>query len=164
SDHFLGGTMILDRDAAEDAIRREIGEPLGLDVMRAAWAVHAKVNESMAAAARMAAVERGGDPSAYPLFAFGGAGPVHAYGVGRTLQVPEVVIGVGAGIGSALGLLAAPVAFDLVRSHPCELQAVDWGDVARICRSMADEGLMLVQRAGISEDDTEVRISADVRY
>jgi N-methylhydantoinase A len=164
ADHFLGGTMTLDRGAAEAAIKREIGEPLGLDLMRAAWAIHAKVNESMAAAARMAAVERGGDPSVYPLFAFGGAGPVHAYGVGKTLQVPEVVVGVGAGIGSALGLLAAPVAFDFVRSQPCELISIDWRDVSMLCRSMVDEGRALVQRAGIAEEHTDVRISADLRY
>jgi N-methylhydantoinase A len=162
--HFLGGTMTLDRGAAEAAIKREIGAPLGLDLMRAAWAIHAKVNETMAAAARMAAVERGGDPSVYPLFAFGGAGPVHAYGVGKTLRVPEVIVGVGAGIGSALGLLAAPVAFDFVRSHPAELASLNWTEVAELSRSMTEEGRALVQRAGIADELTEVRISADLRY
>jgi 5-oxoprolinase (ATP-hydrolysing) len=164
SHHFLGGSMVLDRGAAEDAIYREVAEPLGIDVMQAAWAVHAKVNEAMAAAARMAAVERGGDPSEYPLFAFGGAGPVHAYGVGTTLRVPQVVIGVGAGIGSALGLLAAPVAFDLVRSHPSELQSTDWGPVTEVCRSMVQEGTDLLSRAGVSEQDIGIQISADLRY
>jgi N-methylhydantoinase A len=78
--------------------------------------------------------------------------------------VPEVVVGVGAGIGSALGLLAAPVAFDFVRSHPCELISIDWVDASRLCLSMADEGRALVRRAGIADCNTEVQISVDLRY
>jgi N-methylhydantoinase A len=162
---FLGGTMPLDRGAACAAITRCVAEPLGLDLDRAAWAIHVKVNEAMAAAARMAAVERGINPRAYPLFAFGGAGPVHAYGVGKILQVPEVVVGIGAGIGSAIGLLCAPVAYDVVRSWPMKLDRLsDWDTVAEICKAMTVSGRAFVERAGVKPEQVTVRLSADFRY
>lgn len=162
---FLGGTMRLDRDAARAAITQYVAEPLGLDLERAAWAIHVKVNEAMAAAARMAAVERGINPRAYPLFAFGGAGPVHAYGVGRILQVPEVVVGIGAGIGSAIGLLCAPVSYDVVRSWPMRLdRASDWATVSEICKAMTVSGRAFVERAGVNPEQVTVRLAADFRY
>ena len=77
----------------------------------------------MAAAARIHGIERGKDLRAYPLFAFGGAGPVHGWHVGRILRVPRVLVPFGAGAASALGLLAAPLAFDFVRTAPQRLDA-----------------------------------------
>ena len=79
---FLGGEMTLDVEAARTAIRTHIAEPLGLTVEQAAWGIHRLVNEDMASAARVHAAERGHDATGLPLFAFGGAGPVHAFGVG----------------------------------------------------------------------------------
>ena len=77
ADHFAGGTMRLDCSAAENAIRSEIAERLGLTTTTAAWTIHDVVNETMASAVRMHVSERGGDPSRLVLVAFGGAGPVH---------------------------------------------------------------------------------------
>src|SRR5207249_7753711 len=115
-DFFLGGRMRLDRAAAETAIDRLIAQPLGMSTVEAAWAIHQVVNESMAAAARVHAVERGKDVRQYPMFAFGGAGPVHAGRVASILGVREVLCPFAAGVGSTVGLLAAPLAFDFVRS------------------------------------------------
>src|SRR5581483_4061756 len=109
---FLGGRMGLDVDAARAAIEREVGSKLGLSVEEAAWGIHTIVNENMANAARVHAVERGKDPSTLPLFAFGGAGPVHATGVARALGTSVVVAPRGAGVMSAFGFLTAPLAFD----------------------------------------------------
>ena len=88
---FLGGQMRLDRSAAARAIETRIGGPLGLDLVRAAWGIHQLVNENMASAARIHAVERGKDIEKFPLFAFGGAGPVHAYRIARILRCARVV-------------------------------------------------------------------------
>ena len=82
---FLGGEMSLDVEAARAAITEHVAEPLGLTVEAAAWGIHRLVNEDMASAARVHAAERGHDPTGLPLFAFGGAGPVHAFGVARAL-------------------------------------------------------------------------------
>src|SRR5207244_3882371 len=80
----------------------------------AAWGIHRVVNENMAAAARIHGIERGRDLRQYPLFAFGGAGPVHCWQVAKILKVPRILIPFGAGAMSAYGLLAAPLAFDFV--------------------------------------------------
>src|SRR5205823_13014315 len=78
---FLGGRLQLDTTAAEAAIESRIAEPLGMTAVRAAWGIHQLVNEGMAGAARVHAIERGKDPRSLPLFAFGGAGPGHGFGV-----------------------------------------------------------------------------------
>ena len=147
--HFLGGTMALDLDAARRAIAMHVGTPTGLDVTGGAWAIHQVVNEAMAAAARMHAVERGKDAAAVPLFAFGGAGPVHAAGVARLLGSREIVVPYGAGVGSTIGFLAAPVSFDFVRSYYARLDATSWATVATLLTEMEAEGRDLLTASGI---------------
>ena len=123
---FLGGGMRLDAAAARAAIDEQVARPLGLAVEAAAWAIHQVANESMAAAARVHSVERNTDVSRACLFAFGGAGPVHALGVARILGCDEVVCPPAAGVMSAMGLLAVPLVVDLARSLPGALDGLDW--------------------------------------
>lgn len=163
-DFFLGGKMKLDRDGAVAAIERVVGKPLGLDAVHAAWGMHQVVNESMASAARAAAVERGKDPRRYPVFAFGGAGPVHAYRVGRILRSPEVIVPLGAGVASAMGLLCAPLAFDYVHSWVSRLDKVDWDKVQALYDEMADSGREILKAANVAEADVQIERSADMRY
>lgn len=137
---FLGGTMSLDISAAESAIGR-LGEKLGLDTIATAWGIHQVVNEQMAGAARMHAVEQGKDPREYPVFGFGGAGPVHAYRVAEILKSPELIIPLGAGVTSTVGFLVAPLAFDFVRSYVGELESLDWAEVnGRFAEEMEPKG------------------------
>ncbi len=107
---FLGGRMRLDVAAARAAIGN-LGQRLGLDEIATAWGIHQVVNEQMASAARIHAIEQGKDPRSYAIFAFGGAGPVHAYRVAEILHSPEIVIPLGAGVASTIGFLVAPLAF-----------------------------------------------------
>src|SRR3989449_8544058 len=118
--------MRLDRAAAHRAIEEHVARPLGLDVTQAAWGIHRVVNENMAAAARIHGIERGKDLRSYPLFAFGGAGPVHCWQVARVLKTPRILLPLGAGAMSAYGLLAAPLAFDFVRTGRQRLDRADW--------------------------------------
>src|SRR4029077_4412803 len=120
-----------DVDAAAAAVDR-LAEELGLDRIRTAWGIHEVVNESMAAAMRRHVAERNRDPRNYSLFAFGGAGPVHAAAVARKVGIPEVIVPLGAGVTSALGLLTAPMAVDLVQSSPALLEDVEWSAVTRL--------------------------------
>jgi N-methylhydantoinase A len=163
-DFFLGGKMALDLDGARGAIATHVGHPLGLGVTEAAWAIHRIVNENMASAARMHAIERGKNPQAYPLFAFGGAGPVHAVGVARILGVRRVVVPMAAGVASAAGLLTAPFAFDFVRSYRERLDELDWRRVETLYREMVDEGRAVLRRAGVPESVVTVRRLCAVRY
>ena len=162
-DFFLGGEMRLDRDAARHAIVERVGKPLGLDPVQAAWGIHQLANESMAGAARIHAIERGKDVERFPIFAFGGAGPVHALGVARILQSPSVIFPLGAGVMSAVGFLVAPLSFDFVRTLPGVLDALDWGAIAGTVAEMEAEGRAILGRT-IAADQIRFRRFADMRY
>jgi N-methylhydantoinase A len=160
---FLGGQMGLDREAAAHAIGARIGDRLGLDVVRAAWGIHQLVNENMASAARIHAVERGKDIEKFPLFAFGGAGPVHAYRIARILRCPRVVYPLAAGVMSAIGFLCAPLAFDFVRSLPGRLEAMDWGAVNAALADMERQGREVLRRT-LPKDRISFRRYGDLCY
>jgi N-methylhydantoinase A len=162
--YFLGGRMALDLDAARDSIEREVAGPLGLTVEEAAWGIHTIVNENMANAARVHAVERGKDPTTLPLFAFGGAGPVHAAGVASALGSPALVAPLGAGVISALGFLTAPLSFDFVRTWRCTLDEVDFERVNGLLAEMERDGATLLAQSGLGEGDVTHERYADMRY
>jgi N-methylhydantoinase A len=161
---FLGGAMALDGAAARDAIRCVVAEPLGLSIEEAAWGIHQIVNETMAGAARVHTLERGGDPRQLPVFAFGGAGPVHGYRIAAALGSPRLVVPSGAGVMSAIGFLAAPVAFDFARSFPGRLDALDWARVNALLTEMEAEGTALLRAAGIAGREISHRRAAEMRY
>ncbi|MFG1357960.1 hydantoinase/oxoprolinase family protein [Xanthobacter pseudotagetidis] len=104
---FNAGAMVLDVAGARAGIDREIAAPLGLSVEEAAWGIHAVANSNMETAMRVISVERGRDPRLHVLVAFGGAGPLHAARLARALRIPKVIVPIGAGVGSAIGLLNA---------------------------------------------------------
>jgi N-methylhydantoinase A len=161
---FLGGRMRLDREAARAAIEREVASKLGLSVDEAAWGIHAIVNENMANAARVHAVERGKHPEELPLFAFGGAGPVHAVGVAAALGSPAVVVPLAAGVMSAFGFLTAPLAFDVVHSWRCTLEDADLEQVNGFLARMEAEGAALLVDAGLEREEIGYERFADMRY
>jgi N-methylhydantoinase A len=107
----------LDAQAARAALARDVGAPLGLATDDAAAAVIAVVEEAMAGAARMHAVERGGDARAATMVAYGGAGPLHADGVARRLGCRTILVPPAAGVFSALGFLASPVRYEASRTR-----------------------------------------------
>jgi N-methylhydantoinase A len=162
-DYFLGGSMELDFAGAERALAA-LGEKIDKNALETAWGIHAVVNEQMASAARMHAVEQGKDPRNYPMYAFGGAGPVHAYRVAEILGCPEVIIPYGAGVGSTIGFLVAPVAFDFVRSYVCRLASADWDIVNLRLGEMEAEGRAILENAGVSADRITFERSAELRY
>jgi N-methylhydantoinase A len=163
-DFFLGGRMELDREGASRAIEQKIASQLGLDTVEAAWGIHQVVNENMANAARVHVIERGKDPRAYPLFAFGGAGPVHANRVARALGVPGFIAPLGAGAASAFGFLCAPLAFDFKRSLYGRLDELDWSEVNRALEEMEGEGRDLLRASGVSDAEIQVRRLGEMRY
>ena len=160
---FLGGEMPLDVEAARTALAG-LADGIGLSVEEAAVAVHRVVNENMAAAARMHATERGRDLRKCSLVATGGAGPVHAWGVARSLGVRTLVFPPLAGVASALGMLTAARSFDFVRSAPSPLSEVDWHETRELISGLVDEGRELVARAGGAPAEMTVELAADVRY
>ncbi len=163
-DYFLGGKMRLDRARAEEAIRKHIAEPLGVDLTRAAWGMHHVVNENMANAARIHLVERGRDQRRYSLIAFGGAGPVHAYQVAEKLKLRQIICPSAAGVTSAFGFLVAPMAFDFVQTYLTPLRGIDFTHLHTMFEEMETRGRALLQQAGVPEAAITVTRSADMRY
>jgi N-methylhydantoinase A len=161
--YFLGGQMDLDIDAARRALAR-LAEKLKLTVEQVAWGIHQIVGENMANAARTHLGERGKDPRRMPLYAFGGAGPVHGYRVAEILHLPALISPFGAGVGSTFGLLAAPLAFDFVRSAYSRLDGMDWHAANGLLDEMAAEGRAVLESSGLSGSEISYERTADMRY
>ncbi|MBI4012344.1 MAG: hydantoinase/oxoprolinase family protein [Candidatus Rokubacteria bacterium] len=163
-DRFLGGDMRLDVEAARQAVRTGVAEPLGLDVTEAAAGIHRIVNENMASAARIHVLEKGKDPRRYPLFTFGGAGPVHAHGVARLLGTSRIIVPRGAGVTAALGFLAAPIAADQVRTYLTRLDRADWSRVRALLGEMEAAAVAALRAAGVPARSIALERAADMRY
>jgi N-methylhydantoinase A len=146
-DYFLGGTMRLDKAAAEAAIRARVAGPLGVAPLEAAFGIHDLINETMAAAAKTHIAEKGGNPKLITMAAFGGAGPVHAYGLAKKIGAPRIIVPPLAGVGSAMGFFTAPVAFDLSRSRRTALDDADFRQIESLFQELEHEAAAVLQQA-----------------
>ena len=161
-DRFAGGRLVLDIAAAERALA-PIGSALGLDAAMAALGVVEMVDETMANAARVHAAESGATLAGRTLIAFGGGGPVHACRLAERLGIERIRIPEGAGVGSAIGFLRAPVAYEVVRSLYQRLTRFDPEAVNALFADMAREAGDIVAAAAPGAAATESRI-AYMRY
>jgi N-methylhydantoinase A len=150
-DYFLGGTMPLDKAASEKALKEKVAKLLGTTAVGAAFGIHDLINETMAAAAKTHIAEKGGNPNIVTISAFGGAGPVHAYGLAKKIGAPRILVPPLAGVGSALGFFTAPVAFDLTRSHRVTLDDADFDEIENLFKELEEEGAAILQQAGKDE-------------
>jgi N-methylhydantoinase A len=146
-DFFLGGTMTLDIEKSCTAIEEKIATPLGTSVTDAAFGIHDLINETMAAAAKTHIAEKGGNPATVVMSAFGGAGPVHAYGLAKKIGATSILVPPLAGVGSALGFFTAPVAFDLSRSHRLVLDEADFEEIEDLFSQLEKEGAAILADA-----------------
>jgi N-methylhydantoinase A len=163
ADNFLGGDMRLDRAGAEAAVGR-VADQLGVSMLDAAYGIYSVVGESMAAAARAHATDRGVDYRGLPLLAFGGAGPIHACYVAEQLDSSEVIYPPMASVLSAVGTLVTPARLDLARGGLCRINAVDWDAVGRLIDDMVMDGKQALLEAGLPEEGIAYDFSADMRY
>ena len=163
-DQFLGGEMGLDGQAAHDALRRQVAEPLGLTVERAASGVLAIAVASMANAVRGVTTERGLDPRDFTLIAYGGGGPLHAVAVARELALAQVIIPGSPAHFSAFGMLLADMRRDYVQTHFQLLADISMEQLEERYRQLEQEGLRELQAVGISTDQVVFERAADMRY
>lgn len=161
--YFLGGAMKLDKSAAERAIKERVANPLGTNLVEAAFGIHDLINETMAAAAKTHIAEKGGNPNIVTIVAFGGAGPVHAYGLAKKIGAPRILVPPLAGVGSALGFFTAPMSFDLARSHKVSLDEADFSTIERIFQELQSEGAATLKGAREGEEVIFER-SLDMRF
>jgi N-methylhydantoinase A/oxoprolinase/acetone carboxylase beta subunit len=162
-DDFAGGSMRLDARAAAGAIEARVARPLGLSVADAAWGIHAIVTTNMELATRVVSIERGRDPRALTLIAFGGSGPVHGCRLAQALGIPRVILPAAAGVTAAIGLLAAEVKFDVARTFVRRLDALDPGELSAMFDDMAAQATAVVRESAVAGTVALAR-SVDARY
>jgi len=155
---FAGGTIPLDPAASGTALETHLGQPLGLDAQTAAFGLSEVVDENMANAARVHAVENGEDLARYTMIAFGGAAPLHAGRLCEKLGIDRLIVPPGAGVGSAIGFLRAPYAFEATRSVYMRLDAFDPATVASLFGALRDEATGFVRSC-----DASATVDADYK-
>ncbi len=147
---FAEGRLRIDRDKADAALEQHLGSELETDASGAGFAVSGIVDENMASAGRMHAVESGKDLGVRLMIAFGGNGPLHATRVARRAQVRRILIPRDPGVGSAVGFLYAPVSFEIIRSRYTTLEGLDINGLNDFFDAMTEEAETVV-RAGAPE-------------
>ena len=143
---------------------QKLGQPLGLCATDAADAVIRVANMKMAGAIRMVSISLGADPRDFALFAFGGAGPLHACALARELGIPRVLVPARPGITNAIGCVVADLRHDFVRTINTPLDALEPGRIAAILREQADEGARLIAKERIAISATRQLYSLDMQF
>ncbi len=151
-------------EAARVAMADQIGGPLGLSVEAAAEAVIRIANTHMAGAVRMVSISMGADPRDFALFAFGGAGPLHAVALARELAVPKVLVPARPGITNALGCVVADLRHDFVRTLNRPLDVVDMADVHGVLAEQEAIGRKLIGAERIALNAVRIEASADMQF
>jgi N-methylhydantoinase A len=161
---FIPGGLKLDAKAAEEAIEREVGGPLGLSAIDAAAGIVEIVNLKMAMAVRAVTVQRGLDPKDFVLLAFGGAGAAHACWLAQELSIPKVVVPVAPGQFSALGIALTDVRHDFVRTISARASEVTPSLLNSSFAAIEDEARSALAAEGIDDGQMVFGRSVDARY
>ncbi len=144
-DNFAGGSIQLHPDNSKSALAAHVGDTLDMDALEAAFGVAEVVDENMANAARVHAVENGEDLSEYTMIAFGGAAPLHAGRLCEKLGVERLLVPPGAGVGSAIGFLRAPFSFEANRSVYMKLSDFDGEKIKSLLADLNEEATGFVR-------------------
>ncbi len=163
-ERFLGGGMRLDPAASAMALEQRVARPLGLPLVEAAAGVVRLVNVQMAEAVRSISTERGYDVTAFPLVAFGGAGPVHAAFVAHELGIPRIVVPRYPGATSAFGLLLSDVRHDYVRSRLGRLDRLAPEEVEAGLSELGSQAARDLERDGFGPTERRCDFALDLRY
>lgn len=162
--NFAGGQLHLDTPAATRAITTKVGDPLNLSLEETALGISEIVDENMTAAAHSHATEWGKSVQNRTLIAFGGAAPLHAARLLEKMNLARVIIPEGAGVGSAIGFIFAPISYEVVRSRHMLLSGFDEKLVREILRGMREEANSVVASALHGSDEVKETATAFMRY
>ena len=161
--YFLGGEFPLYPELAEKAVG-QLAERLGLSPQEAANGIIEIANSNMVGALRLVSVQRGFDPREFMLVAFGGAGPVHANALARDLSISKVLIPMGPGVTTALGLLVSDIKHDYVRGYIRPTATLDFAHVNRLFEEMEGQGGKVLAAEGINGNAMRFTRYVDMRY
>ncbi len=163
-ERLAGGAINLDKALAEQAIKREIADPLGLTPEEAAVSILQVANANMADAVRIVSIRKGYDPRDFALVAFGGAGALHGAALAKDLSVPTVLVPPNPGVTSALGCLLVDVSHDISQMYLSNLKDVRADEVEKAFRELEKEGRERLLHEGVSEDRMVFMRTIDMRY
>ncbi len=161
---LLSVANAVDMDMLHAALHKQIGAPLGLDAQAAAAAVLRVANDRMAGAVRMVSLSRGHDPRDFALFAFGGAGPLHAVALARELGIPKVLIPARPGLTNALGCVVADLRHDFVATINQPLPALAEGRIAAVFAAQIAAGHELLAREKAAVEEVITLHRADMQF
>ncbi len=164
ADSLAGGAMLLQRELAVRALQSHVADPAGLSLLDAAWGVHVIANSNMVRAIKSVSVERGRDPAAFALMAFGGAGPVHAVSVAAELGIRTVIVPPAPGVFSAFGLLRADIEHHAARTVLTSTAHFDGQKINRAISGMREELAARMRAEGYDPGDIKVATHVDLRY
>ena len=160
----LGGRVALDAEAAAEGILEEIATPLNLPLANSASGILDVANAIMLRAIRVLTVQRGLDPKDFALIALGGAGPLHAVALARSLGIGTVLVPPAAGVLSALGMLTTAIKHDFVRTRIALATDLTADGIREEFASIEDEALRVMEREGFRPDDVAVERWIEMRY
>jgi N-methylhydantoinase A len=163
-DGFAAGRMHLDLEAARTAIATDVADPLGMDVVEAAWGIERIVNASMANATRKVLASHGADPRELSLIAYGGNGPVHAWAIAAELGIERIIVPKAAPAFSALGVLVADYVVDVVRAYVTPLSQVDLERMRALMSEVLDETRKELEPTGLADDGIARSLYAQMCY
>jgi N-methylhydantoinase A len=163
-DRLLGVDHPVTLDHVRQVIEDKVGKRLGLDAEATSAAVLRVANDRMAGAIRLVSLSRGHDPRDFALFAFGGAGPLHASALARELAIPTVLVPARPGITNALGCVVADLRHDFVRTVNKPLSAIDDATIAGIYAAQKRDGEATIEREGVPIQELRAIYSADMQF
>ncbi|MEO8924280.1 MAG: hydantoinase/oxoprolinase family protein [Caldimonas sp.] len=163
-DRLLAVKSAVSMEAIRAALARHVGAPLGLDATAAAAAIVRVANDRMAGAIRMVSLSRGHDPRDFALFAFGGAGPLHAAALARELAIPKVLIPARPGLTNALGCVVADLRHDFVATINQPLEALVDARVSDVFAAQIESGKALIARENVAVERVVTLHRADMQF
>lgn len=163
-DRPMGGEIKPDKDAAQGAISRHVGEALGMSCDEAAWSIIRIINARMAKAVSIRSTQRGHDLREFSFLSFGGAGPLHAVEIAKELGIPTVIIPPHPGVFSAFGLLIADTRYDFVRAFFRESSGVAPKDLWDAFVELSQDAVGQLEQDGVEPSSRVIRWSADLRF
>ncbi len=159
----LSGKFELDSKASANAVSN-LAEKIGLSTLEAAEAIIAICCENMAQAIKLVLIDRGRDPRDFVLTSFGGAGPMHACVIARSMSIPKVIIPANAGVASAFGAIAMDLRHDLEDFYFGDVATADFYRLNELYANLETRGRALLRRDGVAEESVLLRRNAQMRY
>ena len=164
SEHFLGGEMALDPNAAKSAMRDRICNPLGLELIEAADGILRIAVTAMSYAVKAVTTERGFDAGSFVMIVYGGAGPLHASAIAREIGINRILIPLSPGHFSAYGMLFSDLRYDYVRSCFQKLAGVAFSELEKLYGDMEKQGSDAIAGSAVSPERISFTRFADMRY